>query len=749
MTVDYSTDFSRYLQSVCATYQHWWSLYTLTDTVSQQQSEQKLPSLFDFGLMVQAVRRSQLETGEVLEETERLPVLAGLRKYAKEHVLLAGQLGSGKSAAIAQLLLEEAKASHLVLSSEREEESSAPALREADRVLPRIPVLVKLRQYKISVLDLIGRFLQRHGLQLDSAEIETLLLEGQFLLLVDGVNELPTEAAQRDLEAFRQSYIATPTIFTTRDLGVAGDLGIDNKLEMQPLTEGQIQQFVHAYLPTQGDQMLRQWSDRLWDLGQIPLLLWMLCELFRATGNLPPNLGLAFRYFTQSYDRKIKGDIPVADESYYWWPQLLQQLAAVTMQGETPTQSRVAISKQEAEAVLTAFLQGKVDYPPSRAKVWLEDLLQHHLIHVSIGDRVEFRHQLLQEYYAAEWLLQQLPYLSDDKLKREYLNYLKWTESLAIMLALVEQTQAVRVVQLALEVDLKLAVRLVREVKPEIQPQTVGLIAVESQLRDELFRVTHPNSGISTAFQVLDGVPQTLNKTDAEAEISALLQNLSDKNAFTRWRAAQALGNIRTEAAIPALLQALSDENHSVRAMSAQALGKIGAEAATPALLQALLDKHYWVRGSAAQALGRIGTEAATPALLQTWSDKDNFVRRSVAQALGKIGTEAAIPALLQASSDRDNSVRRSAAQGLGRIGTEAAIDALLQALSDEDASVRAIAAQALGKNGDPQLLPRLSQLLLTAESNQTHDVLSVILAIQRRYKYYNYALYESNPLHI
>ena len=84
-----------------------------------------------------------------------------------------------------------------------------------------------------------------------------------------------------------------------------------------------------------------------------------------------------------------------------------------------------------------------------------------------------------------------------------------------------------------------------------------------------------------------------------------------------------------------------------------------------------------------------------------------------------------------------------AAVQGLGRIGTEAAIDALLQALSDEDASVQAIATQALGKTGGSQLLPRLSELLLTAASNQTHDVLSVILALQQRYKYYNYALYE------
>ena len=161
MPVDYSTDFLTYLQSVCATYQYWWSLYMLTDAVSQQQSGQELPSLFDFGLMVQGVHRSQLETGEVIEETERLPVLEGLRKYAKEHVLLVGQLGSGKSPAIARLLFEEAEKARcrLILSSEE----SPPSLSSAEGDLPQIPVLIKLRQYKTSVLDLIRRFCSGMG----------------------------------------------------------------------------------------------------------------------------------------------------------------------------------------------------------------------------------------------------------------------------------------------------------------------------------------------------------------------------------------------------------------------------------------------------------------------------------------------------------------------------------------------------------------------------------------------------------
>jgi hypothetical protein len=43
-------------------------------------------------------------------------------------------------------------------------------------------------------------------------------------------------------------------------------------------------------------------------------------------------------------------------------------------------QLQVAISRQQAEAVLTEFLAGKVAYPKDCALCWLEDILKHHLI---------------------------------------------------------------------------------------------------------------------------------------------------------------------------------------------------------------------------------------------------------------------------------------------------------------------------------------------------------------------------------
>lgn len=460
--------FQNYLQSISNKYKYWWNIYTLTDAEGKKRQEKQLPSPFDFGLMVQTVQPKQTEEKQSQEKIEHFPVLEGIRKYASNHVLLVGKPGSGKSTALARLLLEEAQA-HLEINS------LATSVNNTT-----IPILVELRYWQTSVFERIQAFLQQHdaNLNIDETTLKTLLRQGKFLLLIDGVNELPSADARRQVAVFRKDYPQTPMIFTTRDLGVGGDLGIEKKLEMQPLSETQMREFVMAYLPQQGEEMLQHLGDRLREFAKTPLLLWMLCVLFQQTGNIPPNLGMVFRLFTQSYESNWRGDVAVTEKSRLWWKSLLEHLAFVMMQGESVTEFRVAISKREVEEIFTKYLIAEqFDKPRDYAKSWLEDLLNYHLIQVENGDKIEFRHQLLQEYYAAEYLLRQLLHTTDAKLQSNYLNLLKWTEPIALMLVLVEnEVQALRVVELAFDVDLMLGARLAGEVKPEFQKHTVNLI---------------------------------------------------------------------------------------------------------------------------------------------------------------------------------------------------------------------------------------------------------------------------------
>ncbi|MBU7586901.1 MAG: HEAT repeat domain-containing protein [Nostoc sp. TH1S01] len=700
MVADHSIDFNNYLESLREDdrYKEWQDLYTPTDALDRQRLEpKKSRRRLDISLMVQTIPPSQREgKAAEKEKIERLNILEGLRKYAANHVLLVGKPGSGKSTALERLLWEEAQKS------------------KQGEINQKIPVLVELRSYTTSVLDLIRNFLFEHKLNINSEEIQDLLFKGKLLLLVDGLNELPNESARRNLDDFRKQYRQfTPMIFTTRDLSVGGDLGIEKKLEMQPLTETQMQQFVHAYLPEQmADEMLRQLGGRLRQLGETPLLLWMLCELFESDQQIPASLGALFRLFSGVY-HELKRDIPIAEKLRHWQGDLLQYLAFVMMQGDNSTKLQLIISQQQARNVLTIFLENKVAYADDCARHWLEDLLKYHLIQRRTDAEIEFHHQLIQEYYAAEFLLSQLDKISDEKLKGNYLNYLKWTEPLALMLGLVDdEKQAVRVVKLALDVDLMLGARLAGEVRREYQKKTVDLILdldIHQLVKIELLGITRSKYAVkflNNSLQDKDNfmrrsAAEALGNIGNEAVVNALITALQDEDDSVRRSATEALRKIGNEAAVNPLIMALQDKDYYVRWSDVEALKKIGNEAAVNPLIMALQDKDYYVRRSAAEALGKIGNEAAVNPLITALQDEDSDVRRSAAEALGKIDNEVAVNPLITALQDEDDSVRRSSAKALGKIGNEAAVNPLIMALQDEDDSVRRSAAEALGNIGN------------------------------------------------
>ncbi|MEI2781397.1 MAG: hypothetical protein V9H25_09115 [Candidatus Competibacter sp.] len=384
------------------------------------------PFLLD--LRVRTVPEATPEGKERPEQkVERWDVLEGLRRHAAEHVLLVGRPGSGKSTALQRLLLEEAER----------------ALSDADA---RIPVLLELRHYQESILDSLRQVLGEHGsfLWTRNACRNGCGKAACCCWWMASTSYRPMSRAGGWRRSVGSIATTTPMIFATRELAVGGDLEIGKRLEMEPLTEPQMQRFVRAYLDTDGDKLLRQLQGRLRELAKVPLLLWMLCSLFRETQErLPENLGLALRQFTALYDHQIKGDAPVSDESRRWWPRLLQRLAFKMLQGPEPTELHVAIARSQAEDWLTDYLrEEQCDQPRSRAMAWLNDLVNHHLLQRSAEDRIEFRHQFIQEYYAAEYLLRCLPKLDDVTLQRSYLNYLKWTEPFILLLGLAGRSQA-------------------------------------------------------------------------------------------------------------------------------------------------------------------------------------------------------------------------------------------------------------------------------------------------------------------
>jgi HEAT repeat protein len=766
------TDFQPYLRSLTATYEKWWQYYTLTDAEGKQRQKQESAPIFDFGLMVQTMPKQEREQEqEGKEKIERFSVLDGLRKYAlgekPEPVLLVGRPGSGKSTALARLMLEAATD---LLTDEADGRSLSVSSASQSAALP---ILVELRYWQGSIAQLILDAFNRHGCSVTTAQLETVL--ARSLILFDGVNELPSEAARSQLMDFRRNHPKVPMIFTTRNLSLGGDLGIERKLEMQPLTEMQMQAFIRAYIPAQAEDMLRQLKERLREFGQTPLLLWMLCEVFQQAPNnqLPSNLGGVFQAFTQMYKassvRKhevalLKGDVrPLSDRRL--WKKALMAIAAIMMQGKTPVDFRVAIHRDEVEREISRVFPNE----PFPVRDILDDLLKYHLLQNRSADQIEFRHQLLQEYYAAESLLRQLPNLTDTQLKQDYLNYLKWTEPLALMLALVEsEMQTLQIVRVALAVDWMLGARLAGESKQEFQEKTLHLLN-KLELPEPLMLQLYAKMGTLTPMlrlieylkeedvQRRKSAVHALALINSKDAVRAMLIALEDTYADVRYSAEEALRKTRSEytmyaigelrkalnhpqpfvrrsaervlAALVHPLEYSADEDYStmyvytlapalepeeeeeeVRSSTENPLCESGSD--IPGLLQLIEDSNSDVRWRAAEALGKIDPEKAIPGLLQLIEDSNSYVRWRAAEALGKIGSEKAVPGLLQLIEDSDLYVRWRAAEALGKIDPEKAIPGLLQLIEDSNSYVRRNAAEALGKIGSEKAVPGLLQLI-------------------------------------
>lgn len=198
----------------------------------------------------------------------------------------------------------------------------------------------------------------------------------------------------------------------------------------------------------------------------------MLYLVFQKYKQIPNTLGDLFRCFTGIYDDplidKVKPYVKTKADSRLLWSDSLKHLAfEMTKRKDEP-----AISATEAETILGEFLAEarETDYSLRRCRLWLQDLLNYHLLQRRGQDDIEFRHQLIQEYYAAETLVREFDKLTDEQLQWNYLNYLKWTEPMAVVAGLLkEEKQAVRLVKLGLAVDLKLGARLAGEVNDTFQ----------------------------------------------------------------------------------------------------------------------------------------------------------------------------------------------------------------------------------------------------------------------------------------
>ncbi|HEY9797579.1 MAG TPA: HEAT repeat domain-containing protein [Leptolyngbyaceae cyanobacterium] len=559
----------------------------------------------------------------------------------------------------------------------------------------KIPILVRLKDYKVpsdeysGILHLIRKDLKSWGLFLELEQIERYLFQERiFLLLVDGLNELSaSQDAQKDLRQFRDSCRKgqIPIVFVTRGLGYR-DLGVETQLEIQPISPADRQRFLEERVSLGNRQKLQGWLERARQSDYTPFVMWMLatvCQQVNSSSQLESfSLGEAFREFVRLYQDRLYEEGRVSDDDCEEWASRLEYLASEMMTDERP--ENVVIPRVTAIEILGS-------------EALLNNLIRHHLLVERRGKgEIEFCHQLLQEYYVAEWLRRRLPdFLKDEnsgkRFQYDYLNYLKWTEPIAIMLGLPEITenQAIKIIELTLELNLMLGARLAGEVKLQFQKQTIELVSA-TKLFDE--------AEVSDWLRL-----ELLGRTRSELALPQLRQFLKNSNLDIARKAAAWIGLSQEDAVLK--LRELFREPPSFLYSSLE-----------PRIndLQVKLDPKFSVEESlkilenstdtngisqASKLLFKAENIEAPSKLIQRLDcEQDAQIHEYIIDALGLFDTDEAVSALTSLIKSPDSSIREQAAKTLIKHERVSAIDELISLLDNPDWNIRWCAARVLGK---------------------------------------------------
>ncbi len=314
-------------------------------------------------------------------------------------------------------------------------------------------------------------------------------------------------------------------------------------------------------------------------------------------------------------------------------------------------------------------------------------------------------------------LISQLSQLSDEQLKRNYLNHLEWTQPIASMLPLIDDLEALRVVCLALDVDLMLGAFLAGKVKSELQEETVrwvGELEISDELKLKLLTKTKSKVAVYFLEDFIKNIPETthsfylyenlvsqaieeLEIVDAELYTRMLLKLLQDEHHWVRKISIVVFGEYIDKSEITILIKLLKDEDIHIRYKAILTLGKIADDSLLEIMIEALDDEFPAVRGIAVAILGRIGGKSILNRIINFIDDEDRSVRIQTVKALRIIGGELAEELIIHAFLDKEDFMSKNVFDNLLKIDKNKGIQFIFLASQSDDAEVRRKAALFLG----------------------------------------------------
>jgi metal-responsive CopG/Arc/MetJ family transcriptional regulator len=362
-----------------------------------------------------------------------------------QYLMVLGSPGAGKSTFLRKVGLETLK-------------GNKGAFRH-----PSIPVFLMLRQFdnSKSIEQLIAEEFATCGFEQAPELTQAFLEKGKLLILLDGLDEVPTEqvdAAITQIQNLVDRYPQNRFIASCRIAAYKGGFTRFKDVTVANFEDAQIQEFIHHWFQAEPETANQCWQllerpeyAAAKELAQTPLLLTLLCAVYDEAQNFPKNrstlYGEALDVLLKKWaaEKRIYHDPIYRELSIELERELLAEIAY-----DSFVSDRLFFSRSEVVNQIREFLINNLNAPKHLdGEAVLEAIeIQQGILVERARNAYSFSHLTLQEYLTAKHIVDNNQI---EQLVTEHLTDENWREVFLLVAGLVPGRSGADALLLAME----------------------------------------------------------------------------------------------------------------------------------------------------------------------------------------------------------------------------------------------------------------------------------------------------------
>jgi hypothetical protein len=312
------------------------------------------------------------------------------------------------------------------------------------RLIPVFLELKKFKQSEINIQALIEKEFEICGFPDVQKNVSKKLAEGKLLILLDGLDEVPTENRENVIEKiqdFVDLHKKNRFILSCRTAARTTNLNRFINIEVAEFDDQQIQAFIEHWFSSEADKEAET-AKNCWELltqseykaaknlAHTPLLLTFLCLTYRRTLSFPTNRSSlyerALRIFLEEWSAENQltshRNLVYKDLNIDLEEGLLSEIAYTNF-----VEDHLFLEKRELVKQIKIHLQQNLNAPQTLdgEKVLKTIELEQGILVEQASDVYSFSHLTLQEYLTARYIVENDLY---ENIVKNYLTETRWKE---------------------------------------------------------------------------------------------------------------------------------------------------------------------------------------------------------------------------------------------------------------------------------------------------------------------------------